>query len=77
MLTQDSYKVKALRLQLAIVSSGEASQATSIIEAAIATGKPEIMIPEIRLADSLQSPQWLQKVHVESSYLYGHGTTLR
>lgn len=39
-LTQDSNKVQALRLQLAIVSSGGANQATSIIEAAIAIGKP-------------------------------------
>lgn len=39
-LTQDSYRVQALRLQLAIQNSGGASQAANVIESAIATEKP-------------------------------------
>lgn len=39
-LTQDSYKVQALRLQLAIQNSGGVHQAAKIIEDAIATNKP-------------------------------------
>lgn len=39
-LTQDSYKVQALRLQSAIQNSGGVQQTVSIIELAIATGKP-------------------------------------
>lgn len=39
-LAQDSYKVQALRLQLAIQNSGGVNQAANIIEDAIATEKP-------------------------------------
>lgn len=39
-LTQDSYKVQALRLQSAIQNSGGVQQTANIIEAAISTGKP-------------------------------------
>ncbi|PSB27385.1 glycosyltransferase [Chlorogloea sp. CCALA 695] len=39
-LTQDSYKAQASRLQLAIQNSGGVDQAANIIESAIATGKP-------------------------------------
>lgn len=39
-LTQDSYKVQALRLQSAIQNSGGVQQTVNIIESAIATGKP-------------------------------------
>ena len=39
-LTQDSYKAQASRLQLIIKNSGGVNQAAKIIESAIATGKP-------------------------------------
>lgn len=39
-LTQDSYKVQAMRLQSAIQNSGGVQQAASIIESVIATGQP-------------------------------------
>jgi zeaxanthin glucosyltransferase len=39
-LTQDSYKLQALRLQAAIQNSGGVQQAANIIESAIATGQP-------------------------------------
>lgn len=39
-LTQDSYKVQALRLQSAIQNSGGVHQAVNVIESVIATGKP-------------------------------------
>jgi zeaxanthin glucosyltransferase len=39
-LTQDSYKVQALRLQSAIQNSGGVQQTANIIESAISTGKP-------------------------------------
>jgi zeaxanthin glucosyltransferase len=39
-LTQESYKVQALRLQAAIQNSGGVHQAADIIESAITTGKP-------------------------------------
>lgn len=39
-LTQDSYKIQALRLQSAIQNSGGVQQAANIIEAVIATGQP-------------------------------------
>lgn len=39
-LTQDSYKIQASRLQLAIQNSGGVDQAANIIEEAITTGKP-------------------------------------
>ncbi|MBW4469070.1 MAG: glycosyltransferase [Stenomitos rutilans HA7619-LM2] len=39
-LTEDSYKVQALRLQAAIQNSGGVHQAANIIESAIATGQP-------------------------------------
>ena len=39
-LTQDSYKKNALRLQEAIKQAGGASKAVDIIEKAVSTGKP-------------------------------------
>ncbi|MBD2036148.1 glycosyltransferase [Leptolyngbya sp. FACHB-321] len=39
-LTQDSYRVQALRLKAAIQSSGGVQQAASIIESVLASGKP-------------------------------------
>jgi zeaxanthin glucosyltransferase len=39
-LTQDSYKIQALRLQSAIQNSGGVHHAANIIESVIATGKP-------------------------------------
>jgi UDP:flavonoid glycosyltransferase YjiC (YdhE family) len=39
-LTQDSYKIQALRLQSAIQNSGGVQQAANIIESVIATGQP-------------------------------------
>ncbi len=39
-LTQDSYRLQALRLQSAIQNSGGVHQAANIIESVIATGKP-------------------------------------
>lgn len=39
-LTQDSYKQNALRLQQAIQKAGGVSRAADIIEQAISTGKP-------------------------------------
>ena len=39
-LTQDSYKLQALRLQSAIQNSGGVNQAANIIESVMATGKP-------------------------------------
>jgi zeaxanthin glucosyltransferase len=44
-LTQDSYKVEALRLQLAIQNSGGVTYAANVIESAIATRKPVLRQP--------------------------------
>lgn len=41
-LTQDSYKNNAYRLKQAIQTAGGVSRAASIIEQAIATGKPAL-----------------------------------
>ncbi|MBD1866091.1 glycosyltransferase [Cyanobacteria bacterium FACHB-471] len=41
-LTQDSYKVQALRLQSAIQNSGKVQQAANIIETVIETGQPVV-----------------------------------
>lgn len=41
-LTQDSYKVQALRLQSAIQNSGRVQQAANIIETVIETGQPVV-----------------------------------
>ncbi len=40
MLTQESYKQNALRLQEAIRQAGGVSRAADIVEKAVSTGKP-------------------------------------